>query len=164
MYIDKLGNVFTIYNFIFVIKWCVNTFKIVLKLATKQPRFSCCGQYFHLSRFKFPKIQNPFSSLIWILYLRNKNLNVKLPVMIINYVIIWPCYNYQLQFLNVYWQNFLLSHAVVNKPSAKVCEMDVNEENFQSLKYAVDNHYWYQMYIGMFGDYCTVLSICFLQL
>lgn len=35
----------------------------------------------------------------------------------------------------------------VNKPSAKVCEMDVTEENFQSLKYAVDNHYWYQMYI-----------------
>lgn len=48
----------------------------------------------------------------------------------------------------------LQSHAwilfVVNKPSAKVCEMDLNEENFQSLKYAVDNHYWYQMYIGMY--------------
>ena len=43
-----------------------------------------------------------------------------------------------------------LARFVVNKPSAKVCEMDVNEENFQSLKYAVDNHYWYQMYIGMY--------------
>lgn len=49
---------------------------------------------------------------------------------------------------------------VVNKPSAKVCEMEVNEENFQSLKYAVDNHYWYQMYIGMLAVYYTVLLMC----
>ncbi|XP_046853365.1 transmembrane 9 superfamily member 3-like [Xenia sp. Carnegie-2017] len=35
----------------------------------------------------------------------------------------------------------------VDMPRSKVCEMDVNEEIFQSLKYAVDNHYWYQMYI-----------------
>ena len=49
-------------------------------------------------------------------------------------------------------------HFVVNKPSAKVCEMDVSEENFQSLKYAVDNHYWYQMYIGMFSDYYTFIA------
>ena len=39
---------------------------------------------------------------------------------------------------------------LVNKPTAKVCEIEMTEENFQSLKYAVDNHYWYQMYIGMY--------------
>ena len=52
--------------------------------------------------------------------------------------------------LILFANKFSYFFVLVNKPSAKVCEMDLNEENFQSLKYAVDNHYWYQMYIGMY--------------
>ena len=37
----------------------------------------------------------------------------------------------------------------VNVPPLEYCQIDLSQDNHDALVYAVKNHYWYQMYIGM---------------
>ena len=51
-----------------------------------------------------------------------------------------------------FWQTgelILPCSVSVNVPPLEYCQIELSQDNHDALVYAVKNHYWYQMYIGM---------------